>query len=522
MWQTNISYVILAGAACILAACAEPSRPPLPLEIGRTISSDEVVADTPPVASRDIEIKAGDNKTAVSAVEAAIPAPQDTQTDSVVDDSQDVSDIATDNQSDIDIIKDGLTDASTASEGRDNVPDISPVQDADGVMPETQIGQEALEAAFSLLASRTVKNMDELESLAPRAPGEFRIGVMLPFTGPYAGLGADIANGAELALFQLRLPSLNLIYIDTKAGETAEEAVKIAQKADLDLILGPLFSDAITALQPALAEMSIPALTFTNNKNVAMPNSWVLGNLPEQQIDMLLAQAIEAGDRQMAVLVSDDVFGQRILQHTMARFKAFDITPAELMILGPERVDEEDTLREAIKQFARYQKPDDDDEVLLPPAPYDSLILAGMPQFLLRVAPVLDYYDLGPDRVHYLGTDLWNRPELLTEPSLQDAFVTVPDQPKDTAFKALWSDVHDQPPSNFAKLGFDVLAVVGALKSQVKSDGDWSRLLTREQGFSGFTGSFRLFPDGTNARNYVVKQIKDNVLQDSEDGLTQN
>ena len=554
---------MITGIISLLTACAEPPRSPAPLEVGRSSNpsatstapkttaksdqapkqSEEIIfprpsaetsiiisTDTPSDVPEDIDTAAPqadlkvvlvpkDNQSVVqtSLPEVTLPAPisPDVVMPEEVEASEDdnmtaklVAEIA-------EVISEKEASEDATKDTSEGVSD-----EAEELSSDSLLGEEALEAAFSLLSSRAVKNVDELELFAPRVAGEFRVGVMLPFTGPYAALGVEIANGAELALFQLKLPDLNLIYIDTKAGENASQAVAIAKKADLDLVIGPLFSESIASLQPNLSELSLTALTLSNNRDVAAPNSWVLGNLPEQQIDLLIAKAIEAGDRRFAVMAADDIFGQRVLQHTLARLKDFGISPAEVMILGPDRLDEEQNLRAAVKQFARYQKPDDTTDATLLPAPYDSLILAGLPRFLLRVAPVLDYYDLGPDRVHYLGTDLWDRPELLTEPSLQDAYVAVLDQPDDTGFKALWAEVHDQEPSNFAKLGFDVLAVGGTLKSQVANDQDWARLLAREQGFSGFTGNFRLLPDGTNARNYIVKQIVDTSLKDVEGRLT--
>ena len=565
--------ILWLGLVIWIAACAAPPTTPLPVEVGRARSGDTaapIKTDTDDTADTSVlsvpagDIETGDIKTnnvdLSSATEVlsgksddvalqtaaktsqtivveetnsqakAIPSPDSEVAQAASDISEQTMPAADEQptklESDIAALVDARSDAQTSDMSSLAAPssasDIGVLDDGADITQGTGVlssdkllGKEALDAAFSLLASRAVKNVETTDLVPPRVEGEFRVGVMLPFTGPYAALGADIANGAELALFQLKLPFLNLIYIDTGAGDRALDAVAIARDADLDLIIGPLFSDSIEIVQPLLSELAIPALTLTNNRDMARPNSWVLGYIPEQQIDLLLSQSIEAGNTKIAILASDDLFGQRIVQHSMTRMRDFGLQPADLMILGADRLDEETNLREAIKQFARYQKSDEDDSTLLPPAPYDSLILAGLPSFLLRVAPVLDYYDLGPDRVDYLGTDLWNRPDLLTEPSLQDSYISIPQQPDDTAFRTLWSQVFEFEPSNFAKLGFDVLAVAGALHPYIDSPEAWPKYLARKQGFSGFTGSFRLLPDGTNTRQFQVKQLVDYELQDS-------
>ena len=46
-------------------------------------------------------------------------------------------------------------------------------------------------------------------------------------------------------------------------------------------------------------------------------------------------------------------------------------------------------------------------------SPFDAVVFAGDPAFALRTAPVLAYYDVGPDRALYLGNALWNQTQLL-------------------------------------------------------------------------------------------------------------
>ena len=380
--------------------------------------------------------------------------------------------------------------------------------------------QEALDAAFALLASRRLDKDTEIDLTEAKEDGDIRIGMMLPFSGQYAALGQDIAAGAELALFQLKQPHISLVYLDTGAGPLAEQATEKARTAEVDIVIGPLFSTAITAAHTGLADAQIPALSLTNNSDKASPGNWVLGNLPEQQLDLLLAKAIESGSQRFAILTSEDAFASKLREHSLRRLADFGIEAAALSILSEDVLADETMLSDSLRAFSRYRAPEDETDISLPPAPYDSLILAGAPDFLLRVAPVLAYYDLGPDRVDYLGTDLWDRAELRREPSLQGSFVAVASRPDDTAYRQLWARHFDQPPSDLSKLGFDALAVIGSLHARIKGPSDWPKALVREQGFSGFSGAFRLYPDGLNRRDYEIFQIRDTKLQPVEPGAS--
>ena len=73
------------------------------------------------------------------------------------------------------------------------------VRGDEAALKREALAQQALEAALSLL-----KNKAPERPLAPepfempiKADGQFRIGLMLPFSGDYAALGRDIASGAE-------------------------------------------------------------------------------------------------------------------------------------------------------------------------------------------------------------------------------------------------------------------------------------------------------------------------------------
>ena len=179
---------------------------------------------------------------------------------------------------------------------------------------------------------------------------------------------------------------------------------------------------------------------------------------------------------------------------------------------------------EAIKNFSRYRKPEIDGDPLPEPA-YDVLILAGQPDFILRTAPVLAFYDLDPERVTYLGTDLWTRADLASEPSLQGSIITQASLPPSGGFEKHWQSVFNKPSNTLVRLGFDAFALIALTKQEMTQkvtksastqmrpkDIDWRASLIRQQGFQGFSGQFNLLPDGRNQREYELFQISNNKI----------
>ena len=136
--------------------------------------------------------------------------------------------------------------------------------------------------------------------------------------------------------------------------------------------------------------------------------------LPEQQLDGLLGHALP---QVKSVCDYRARYSVRARRGGPAARRLSDFGLQVDTTLPSPVTSYEDRLKAAIKKFSRFVEPEENQP--LPQSPFDVVIFAGGPEFALRTAPVLAFYDLGPDRALYLGNDLWNQPQILTEPSLQ-------------------------------------------------------------------------------------------------------
>ncbi len=390
-----------------------------------------------------------------------------------------------------------------------------------------RLAEEALNAALGLLKTKQPRALPLAQpfNLPQKTVTELRIGLLLPLSGTFKTLGRDIAGGAEMALFQIQDSEIDIVFFDTKGGLQAEQSAREAVASDVDIVVGPLFTSAVQKARPILAASSIPVLALSNNVQSAAPGNWVLGYLPEQQIDHLLGFAVGENKTRIGILASEDPFGRQILGHVVKRLSQFGLRPAQTTVLPPAILADDDSLKKAIKTFSRYKAPETDEDPLPEPA-YDVLILAGQPDFILRTAPVLAFYDLDPKRVTYLGTDLWTRTDLVTEPSLQGSIITQASLPRSRGFEKQWQSVFNKPSNTLVRLGFDAFALIavtkqemaqkvaGSASAEIKTkDIDWRASLIRKQGFQGFSGQFNLLPDGRNQRHYELFQISNNKVR---------
>ena len=468
-----------------------------PAKVGVDDGIELPVAEAPAVA-------------APTAVETG-PVPADNSADDLVDDPAAADSMTgeAEAQTDTDeIVGNIIWNIESAQKGRAEAP-ADPVVP---VGPDPSLASEALEAAFAMLARREQGLPAEGFLMPKKAPGIMRIALLVPTSGAHNVLGSELQRGAELALFSLRNRQVELLVFDT-AGDGADMAAREAVQAEADIIVGPLFSDAVVPARQVAAQAGVPMLALSNNTEIADRGSWLLGYMPEQQVDLLLGHALTSGRNKVGIIAASDAFGQRLARHARKRLAQFGITPEDFVTLSPAQLADEDSLKAAVKTFTGYQPPDDDEDAPasfeLPPPRFDAVLFAGSADFALRTAPVLAYYDADPERVLYLGNAQWNQRRILMEPSLQGGLFTSRPTDRDEAFNALWQSAWDGRPGALARLSFDAMAMAAILAGQQRTE--WNAALQSGAGFNGFSGAYRLLPSGGNQRAFEIREISDGV-----------
>ncbi|MBM61267.1 MAG: hypothetical protein CMM79_06985 [Rhodospirillaceae bacterium] len=398
------------------------------------------------------------------------------------------------------------------------VPDSDTAQtpgdaEAEPVGPDESLASDALEAAFAMIANRNPLAAQQGFTLPRKPVAVTRVGLLIPTSGANAQFGMELQRGAELALFSMGDTSIELLVFDTAGGPRSEEAARAALAAEVDIIVGPLFSRSVVAARAIAGTRNVPMLSLSNNLDVADRTSWLLGYMPEQQIELLLGHALTAGHTKIAILAEDSPFGRRLSAHALRRLKQLGMTPEVVQTLSPAQLASEDQLKTAIQTFTGYEPPAKDEEAPafadLPPPRFEAVVFAGGAEFALRTAPLLAYYDADSERVLYLGNAQWNQRRLLMEPSLHGALFASRPTDQDDKFNSLWTGIWDSRPGSLARLSFDAMAmitVVGKNRPQ-----RWQSSLVANSGFNGFSGAYRLLPDGSNRRAFELRQIEAGV-----------
>lgn len=369
----------------------------------------------------------------------------------------------------------------------------------------------SLEDVFTIISKPDIEDMitPPPSRIPPKKELLTRAAILLPLSGAYQSVGEELRKAVDIAVISLDQPQFEVIYIDTADAPAA--AAFAAVEADADIIIGPVFSNHTAAVAPIAIENQIPVLSFSNNSTVTNPGVWILGQQPEQEMEAVLNYAmaslaaidnIPPDQARIAIVTNDTAYGRALRDYSIQHLETAGAPRLSHLLLDQTVLKNEYRLQQSIRQFARWSKED--------PAPeFDMVIICGDADFTLTVAPVLVWHDLDPAKVRFVGSSQWNRKDMITEPSLQGGLYATLPTDRRQRFEQVWKTYFSDAPGDLAPLGFDAVAVASLIATDKKADNEETtyQVLLRETGFAGFSGIFRLYPDGNHRRLLEVRQI---------------
>lgn len=366
--------------------------------------------------------------------------------------------------------------------------------------------------------------------LEPDVPaGPMSIAILLPLTGRNAELGQSLLDAATLALFDIANDGVVLLPKDT--GEDSPATVRAAAEAALAegarIILGPVFADSVDTVAAIAKPAGVPLIGFSSDRRVAQPGVYLLGHMPEQQVDRVIAYAAHHGIDRVGVLASDDPQGAGLSTVVRDAATARGVLMATPAFIALDAIDLSAAMRAAADFATRpslvamqLQSLGDrtDDGALRAreklaaldaagAGGYQALVLALSGDRLRAATGLLPYFGLQPPAVRVLGTAAWNQAAMLADPSLRGAWFAAPANDLRERFFARFRDAFGRDAHPIAPIAYDAIALAAAL---ALGGADFSaERLTQPAGFTGVDGVFRFMADGGTERGLAVYEIGD-------------
>jgi ABC-type branched-subunit amino acid transport system substrate-binding protein len=174
----------------------------------------------------------------------------------------------------------------------------------------------AIALAFVLVACATGPN-----SSAAGSAGPIKIGILADLTGPFTTYGTSLARSAQLAVKEInakggiadRQITVIVEDIQTDVSATVDKARKLVQSDKVDLVMGPIGSDANDAAYKTVVEEGSKLLFYTETFEGGKCNElyFSFGAVPAQQIRPLIPVLQEEYGPKVMLFGADYVWPRR-------------------------------------------------------------------------------------------------------------------------------------------------------------------------------------------------------------------
>jgi ABC-type branched-subunit amino acid transport system substrate-binding protein/outer membrane protein assembly factor BamD (BamD/ComL family) len=380
------------------------------------------------------------------------------------------------------------------------------------------------------------------------------IGCLLPLSGPFAIYGQETLNGIQLGMDIFNQSAggkqIELIIRDTR-GE-AEEAVlgveELANEERVIAIIGPLTSkSAITAARKA-QELEIPIITLTLREGITDEGEMVFRNFltPSKEIESLLSKAVwEIELRRFAIFYPDTPYGRFFMNLFWDRVDEMGGEIRAVESYNPDETDfaveikrmvglhyprpesvvqmlKEQKMAEAKKNPEESADPEEEqgegeeaeEDEPEPIVDFDAIFIPDNYQQVALIAPQFPFYSIF--NVQFLGTSLWQSPELINDAGeyvqraiFPSGFFKTSESPTVREFVKAYEQNFDSEPGILAANGYDTICFLKNLvaKGTIRTRKDFREEIFQYDDFYGVTGAIAFDYQGEVEKDPILLTI---------------
>lgn len=355
-------------------------------------------------------------------------------------------------------------------------------------------------------------SLPKIDSVPNQAAKMRSIGVILPLSGLFANLGANLKNGIDLAFLDaVKAGSVSLVVRDSQGEPSAAVAAfqALQQAITPTVVLGPLLSEPAVAVARYAREYSIPLLTYSkrNDFDQVGSSSFRLGVTTRSQISSLTAVAIDKLSMSGFALVAPDDLGAG--EYAQEFRQALAQRGLSLAFDASYNKSDPNSLLALVKEIEPLIDQGQVKAVFMP----DSLV--NVTRFITDVAPSKR------SKIRLMGTANWdNSPYLENSKTVLEgaiyvsAFNMQSKRPEVKQFVESFKQKYGYEPDFLAAQGFDSATMV--LAAMQKLDSGFTSFidaLYSIQGYNGLTGNMSVSPNGEVERQFAVIEMNNGRLR---------
>ncbi len=322
-----------------------------------------------------------------------------------------------------------------------------------------------------------------------------KFGILLPLSGANAALGQSMLQAAQLTLFDQSSANLALIPFDTKGTLSGgRQAAEQALEQDVDLMIGPVFSEAVKGVKEVTVPNNMRIIAFSNNAALADRVTFLMGFMPSSQANQIADYALKKNFKRFAIIAPQNIYGDLAANNFENRIKeGGGILVNKITYLPSDP---------AIQSKIATLSPEGIDAVFIPANGAD----------LDRISQSLTTAGLTSSKVKRLGTALWDNPQTVQNKTLENGWFANASTAERGAFERQYESTYGSKPMALDSLAYDATALAIVMASRNYSYAGF----IDPNGFSGLDGVFRFSDQGVIERQLAIHEIQNGQIIEVE------
>jgi ABC-type branched-subunit amino acid transport system substrate-binding protein len=346
---------------------------------------------------------------------------------------------------------------------------------------------------------------------------KIRVAAILPISGANKEIGTAVFNSIVLSLFENdKNDDIELVVFDSKNNaQDAKKAINSIVSQNIKIIIGPIFSNNVEAISDIVSKNNITALSISNNQDLANKKGiFLMGFLPEQQIEGLTSYAISNGNNNISIIVPDNQYGLKFssIAKEMIRRKDGNLISNKFYLDSSK--DLEKIVAETINSYLILPQSANKNSTNLQPQDkiYSNTILIPESGIALsKINNLIKKFNTSERPIQIIGSSNWDDISTLNDPNLIGGWFVSASPTKYRDFEKRYYNTYNKFPPRISSIGYDaILALLKVIESSNTKDispADFINYQSSKNGFNGIDGLFRFLPNGLVQRNFAILQI---------------
>ena len=360
---------------------------------------------------------------------------------------------------------------------------------------------------------------------------DIKIGLLLPLKGKNYRIGKSLLNAVHLALSQVDNQRIKIYVKDSsEVGSVTKSYYELLDR-NVNIIIGPIFSDKVSELRSIAEESEIPILTFSNNIEIISDNIFAGGLMLENEIETILDFVLKEKYTNIAIIAPENSYGKRIIKKSEDYLSLKDTNINKKVLFDEKNPDfyeiaknisnydlRKNALKVEIERLKAVNTFESNQEIkllkrkdTLGKLEFEGLLIAVESfQQLSLLSSILPYYDVDQKEVQYLGTSIWNKDTIIKEPGLENSVFVSLNKNKVQVFNTLYKNSFNKNPHPIAIYAFDTIGLISSLNKN-------NLLINKENilsldGFNGLSGKFKFKKNGEVSRSLMLYRIQNEKI----------